>query len=53
MNWMQDGGNVTVGQFVNLSREDRDAVLEFFEEFVLYEVISVKDRKYVLVHADL
>lgn len=51
--WVHDGGNTTLEQFKKLSYEEKMDVLEYLEEFSLFEEISVKDRNYVLIHAGL
>lgn len=52
MYWMKDGGQTTVNTFQKLTREDKEAVLEYLQEFSIYEEIDMKGKKYFLVHAD-
>lgn len=51
--WMQDGGHVTIEQFKALSFEEKQDILDYMDEFALYEEISVNGRDYILVHAGL
>lgn len=51
--WFDIGGQSTLEEFKKLSPEDRRAVLEYLEEFKLYEEIAVNGQKYVLVHSGL
>ena len=51
--WMAEGGSGTIEGFLKLSQEEREAILEYLEEFAAYEEVTVKGRRYVLVHADL
>ena len=51
--WMQDGGHVTLEQFKALSYEEQMDILDYLDEFSLYEEVEVDNRKYLLVHAGL
>ena len=51
--WLRDGGDVTWRQFSALSGDDQDALLEYLEEFSLYEVVTAGEQKFILVHAGL
>jgi len=53
VNWLSDGGNPTIEAFRRLSAEDKEAILEYLEEFSLYEEIKVDGKEYLLVHAGL
>lgn len=53
VNWLSDGGNPTIEAFRRLSRDDKDAVLEYLEEFSLYEEVTAGGRDYILVHGGL
>lgn len=53
MYWMQDGGDTTSKQFRRLDTEEKSDILEYLEEFSLYEDIEVNGKRFVLVHADL
>lgn len=51
--WQQDGGSVTLEQFQKLSIDERYDIIEYFEEFSLYEEVSVGKKEFVLVHGGL
>lgn len=53
MNWIQDGGLSTFQQFKQLSKEEKQDILNYFQEFLLYEQVTVQHKNYVLVHAGL
>ena len=49
--WLFNGGYETQKAFTMLNHVKRKRVLEYLEEFLLYEIIEVNGRKFVLVHA--
>ena len=49
--WLLDGGGTTSSQFTRLSSEEREWTLEYFEEFLPYEDITVNGRRFILAHA--
>ena len=51
--WTADGGDTTAAEFSRLSREEQADVLEYFEEFSLYEQAEVGGKSFVLVHGGL
>ena len=53
LHWIKDGGNTTCEQFKKLSREEQLDILDYLEEFTLYEEVSVNNHDYILVHAGL
>lgn len=53
MHWTQDGGAVTAKQFTKLSAAWRNDILEYLEEFSVYEEVQISDKKYILVHAGI
>lgn len=53
LTWFENGGQSTFEEFKKLQPEDRQAVLEYLEEFELYEEITVSGQDYILVHAGL
>ena len=53
LDWLADGGRATLDDFTALSPEQRQAVMEYFEEFSLYEELTVEGKEYLLVHAGL
>lgn len=51
--WMNNGGAPTVSAFLKLDKEERLAILDYLNEFLLYEQFIYHDHNYVLVHAGL
>lgn len=51
--WQNVGGQSTINEFHRLSPEEKEDIIDYLEEFVLYEEITVGGRDYVLVHAGL
>ena len=51
--WQQDGGAVTLEQFQKLELDERYDLLEYLEEFSLYEEVEAGGKSFVLVHAGL
>jgi len=49
--WMADGGMPTAEAFSKLDAEGKEAVLEYLEEFGLYEEVSAGGREFFLVHS--
>ena len=47
------GQRETLTEFCRLSREEQYRVIDYLESLKLYEIISVNDQKYLLVHAGL
>lgn len=53
MYWMRDGGSTTAKAFRNLSPEEKEEILEYFQEFSVYEEIFLNGKRFILVHAGL
>lgn len=51
--WMANGGKPTMEAFLSLDEDNREDLLDYIEEFSLYEEVLVNGRKYLLVHAGL
>ena len=51
--WTNDGGGVTMQAFAKLPRDESAFLLEYLEEFALYERVIVAGRKFILTHAGL
>lgn len=51
--WVQDGGQPTLDAFRDLDEDQREGVLEYLEEMMLFDEVTVKGRRYVLVHAGI
>ncbi len=55
-NWIQNGGGQTLRGFQRLLKEDPESVegiLDYLQDAPLYECLTVKGRRFVLVHAGL
>lgn len=48
--WQKEGGNTTLEAFRELEPEDREALLEYIEEFVPYEEVEINGKSFLLVH---
>lgn len=51
--WVQNGGQSTINEFMQLEQEEKEGILEYLEEFSMYETVEVEGKKYILVHAGL
>lgn len=51
--WLNVGGMTTIDEFRKLSEDEKEMVLEYLEEFSLYEKVSVGGKDFVLVHAGI
>ncbi|MBE7044624.1 MAG: fructose-bisphosphatase class III [Ruminococcaceae bacterium] len=52
-NWMENGGRPTQDAFSALHHAQQMRILEYIEEFSVYETITVDGREFVLVHGGL
>lgn len=53
LKWKKLGCEKTAEAFLALSDEDKEAVLDYLEEFSAYEELEVKGKKFVLCHAGI
>ena len=51
--WLDIGGESTLHGFMKLPEDEKDLILEYMEEFSLYELIKVNGTKYILTHIGL
>ena len=51
--WVQEGGQSTLEAFRALGGDEREGVLDYLEDLVLFEDVTVKGERYVLVHAGI
>lgn len=51
--WLTDGGETTLADFRRLSPEQRDALIEYMEEFEPYAEVSAGGCDFILVHGGL
>lgn len=50
LDWQYAGGQSTIDEFHKLNKEEQEDIIDYLEEFSLYEEINVKGRDYILVH---
>lgn len=53
MEWQNIGGQRTMDAFHKLSREEKLDIVEYLENFPLYEEVTVNGKQFVMVHAGL
>ena len=53
MEWQNIGGQCTMDAFHKLSREEKQDIVHYLDEFSLYEEVSVNEKQFVIVHAGL
>lgn len=51
--WFENGGTSTLEEFKKLSLEEKQAILEYLEEFKPYDQVEVNGEEYILVHSGL
>ena len=51
--WQQNGNDTTLYEYYQLDKEERQDILDFLGEFLLYEELEINGKKYLLVHAGL
>lgn len=51
--WQSVGGQTTIDEFHRLDNDEKEDIIDYLEEFSLYEEVTVKGKDYVLVHAGL
>lgn len=51
--WQYNGSKTTLDEFRALDLEEKQDVMDFIKEFLLYEKVVVGDQEYLLVHAGL
>lgn len=53
LEWQRVGGQETIAEFQKLSYEDKQDIMDYLEEFSLFEEVEIDGTEYVLVHAGL
>ena len=53
LEWQNIGGQCTMDAFHKLSREEKNDIVDYLDEFALYEEVSVNEKQFVIVHAGL
>ena len=51
--WQTDGGQATLDGFRGLSADEREALIEYLDEFTPYETVCAAGRKFILVHGGI
>lgn len=53
IDWWNNGSYSTIQEFRALNKETQEAIINYMEDFLLYEKLLVNGKKYILVHGDL
>lgn len=53
LDWMRIGGKVTIDEFKHLPVEERQDILDYISEGLIYQELTVGDQDYILVHGGL
>lgn len=51
--WLRNGGDTTLGTLFQESREDQLRILEYIKNLPYYRIITVGEKRYVLIHGGL
>lgn len=51
--WSKDGGMPTISEFMKLSSDEKEGVLEYLEEMPPYEIAEVGGKVFILAHAGI
>lgn len=51
--WQMDGGQATLDGFKKLSVDEREALIEYLEEFTPYETLEIAGNRFILVHGGI
>jgi len=51
--WQMDGGQATLDGFKKLSVDEREALIEYLEEFAPYETVEIAGNMFILVHGGI
>lgn len=51
--WQMDGGQATLDGFKKLSVDEREALIEYLEEFTPYETVEISGNRFILVHGGI
>ena len=51
--WIQDGGYQTAEAFRKLNRYEKEDILDYVSDAMIYEVLEHDNKEYILVHAGL
>lgn len=51
--WIKDGGNTTVSQFLELEAEDREAIMDYLGECMPYDLVESCNQQYLLTNGGI
>lgn len=51
--WRTKGGSKTIEEFIRLTSEERQDVLDYLCDFSKFEIVDIDDKTYILVHRGL
>jgi serine/threonine protein phosphatase 1 len=51
--WMQEGGKTTIDGFKALDADMREGIIDYISDMALYEEVTVKGQRYLLIHAGI
>ena len=51
--WIQDGGYPTAEAFRKLSRDEKQDILDYISDAMIYEILEHDGKEYIIVHAGL
>ncbi|MBE6597858.1 MAG: serine/threonine protein phosphatase [Ruminococcaceae bacterium] len=51
--WQADGGQATLDGFKRLPPDERSDLLDYLEDFSPYEIVTVGDKRFILVHGGI
>ena len=51
--WKEDGGSTTIDTFKKLNKEEKREILEYLEDFSIYEEVFLNGKRYILTHGDI
>ncbi len=53
LSWLRNGSRATIKEFRELDDEQRNEVIEYIRNMLVYEELEIAGKKYLLVHAGL
>jgi len=53
LNWQMNGSDSTIKEMHSLSKDKQKEIIDFIQEFEIYEEVFVENKEYLLVHAGL
>jgi serine/threonine protein phosphatase 1 len=53
MDWIRNGGRITLQGFKQLPREKRNDMLDYLADTLAYEIVETNEKNFLLVHAGL